>query len=264
MTRFLALLASLYCILSTAHAIDHRQFVPASSWEQIAPHLMPDTHPAKNTLDKIIGNSPVFYDMQTMTQAGFDHAEPQRTTRLIVTRHPKLKGYVIKAYLDTQEYYGNRPEYYYWAKRAEGANLIREAIKKHNYSHLLKTPRKWIYALPSTQHMPLPAGCKRKLFILVEDDMDILDDAASEKRWSSPHATKELLSALHTIITEFRFRDCAKPANCPFSKDGRVALIDTQSFYKKKVGYKKLNRVLTTEMKEYWEALSAEAVTNRD
>ena len=86
--------------------------------------------------------------------------------------------------------------------------------------------------------------------------MNIYDDETNKKLWASPKATKELLFAIHTIITEFRFRDCAKPANCPFSKDGRVAFVDTQSFYKKRIGYKKLTPYLTPDMQTYWKSLS--------
>ena len=95
-------------------------------------------------------HGPVFHDMESMVLAGFERVEPQPHTKVIVTRHPKLKGYIIKAYLDEQQYYAGKPENYYWVKRVEGANLIRKAIKKHNYSHLIKVPTKWIYKLPET------------------------------------------------------------------------------------------------------------------
>lgn len=230
----------------------------SSSIYGVEAYLIPDDHPAKHILDEVTKTDgiSVFHDSMSMIRAGFDKAAPQPTTGIIVTRHRRLPGYVIKAYLDTQKYYGGRPEDYYWVKRVEGANLIRESIKKHNFGHLLKVPRKWIYKLPKARVLPLSAHCKPKKYILVEDDMDILSDDESTARWSSPYATKELLFALHTVITEHRFRDCAKPANCPFSKDGRVALVDTQSFHKKKIGYKKLTRYLTPRMQSYWTSLS--------
>ncbi len=221
-------------------------------------YLIPNDHPAKEILDEIAASSPfsVFHDMKSMTLAGFEEVDPQPNTGIIVTRHPKLVGYIIKAYLDTQEYYDGRPESYYFEKRAEGARLLREAIATYNYEHLLKVPIKWIYKLPQKTSLPLPAHCKRKKYILIEDDMDIVSDEENKMMWKSPCATKELLSALHKVITLYRFRDLAKPANCPFSKDGRVALVDTQSFYKKKVGYKKLTRALSPEMQQYWNSLS--------
>ncbi len=220
-------------------------------------YLIPDDHPAKKVLDVITKEQKgsVFHDLDSMTMAGFDYADPQPTTGIIVTRHPCLQGYVIKAYLDTQEYYAGRPESYYFEKRAEGADLIRLAIAEYNYDHLLKVPKKWIYKLPKAAYRPLPANCKPKQYILIEDDMDILSDEENKEMWKSTRATRELLDAIYTVVTKYRFRDCTKPANCPFTKDGRVAFVDTQSFYKKKVGYKKLTRYLSPEMQQYWKSL---------
>lgn len=253
MSHIWILCLSLSCCLQPVFA--SHSTLETSIRQEIEPYLIAETNPAKKILDEIVAtcSTNVFYDMKSMCAAGFDFAEPQHKTGIIVTRHPKLPGIIIKAYLDVQEYYEGKPEYYYWIKRVQGANLIREAIKKYNYEHLLKVPRKWIYELPNNTYTVFPT--KRKRFILVEDDMDILDDKENKARWGSPFATKELLLALHTIITEFRFKDCAKPANCPFSKDGRVALVDTQSFYKRSVGYYKLTPYLTPEMQKYWKSL---------
>lgn len=230
----------------------------AAKQNQLTSYLLPEEHPAKRVLDELLAqdNGLTFYDISTMTQRGFDFAVPQPKTGIIVTRHPLLPGLVIKAYLDTQEYYDGKSEKYYWLKRVEGANLIRDAIKKYHYEHLLKVPRKWIYKLPEAPETDLPPNCYRKRYILVEDDMNILSESENLARWSSPHATKELLAAMHRIITEYRFRDLAKPANCPFCHDGRVAFVDTQSFYKKTVGYYKLTPYLTKEMQKYWKSMS--------
>ncbi len=253
MMKFQLLLLVCYCFTVPAYAS-----IDSYSKQEIALYALKESHPAKKVLDNIVqaSSTSVFYDMHSMTKSGFDFAIPQHKTKIIVTRHPKLPGLVIKAYLDTQEYYDGKPEHYYWIKRVQGANLIRESIKKHHYEHLLKVPRKWIYELPQKPHLPLPANCLPKKYILVEDDMNIVDDKTNKARWKSPDATRELLAALHTVITESKFKDCAKPANCPFCVDGKVALVDTQSFYKKKVGYYKLTPYLTKEMQEYWRSLS--------
>jgi hypothetical protein len=69
--------------------------------------------------------------------------------------------------------------------------------------------------------------------------------------------TPELLKALYTVITELGLFDCAKPANCPISKDGRVAFVDTQSYHSKKVKYHKLTHFLSPNMRQYWLSLIA-------
>lgn len=237
------------------------RYVSAEAWQQVQPYLMPNDHPAKERLDQIFSTSRAFCDQKSMEAAGFDPAEPQHCTQIIVTRHPLLKGYVIKAYLDEQPYRKDRPEYIYWIWRATGAQLIRQAIADHNYDHLFKVPQKWIYLLPDEPSPP--PGYLRKMFILVEEDMDIFNDKTNEKLWRSPFVTKERLKALYTIVTELGLFDCAKPSNCPFSKDGRNAFVDTQSYYKSHVRYSKLTPYLSSPMKSYWRKLIKQGMENK-
>ncbi|CUI16923.1 conserved hypothetical protein [Candidatus Protochlamydia naegleriophila] len=235
-------------------------FNPASPstsvWTQITPFLIPSNHAAKIKLDDILSNVQAFYDLQSMEAASFDKALPQHHTQIIVTRHPELKGYVIKAYLDVQDYHSGKPEYYFWIKRILGAELIRQAIASHGYGHLLKVPHKWIYQLPDNGSNASNHALK-KYFILVEEDMDLYDDAINVAFWGSEWVTNEYLEALYTIVTELGLFDCTKPANCPISKDGRIAFVDTQSFHAKRVKYQKLTPYLSPTMQAYWLELIA-------
>jgi hypothetical protein len=237
----------------TAEGTNPSRYVSAEAWQQVQPYLMPDDHPAKERLDQIFSTSRAFCDQKSMEAAGFDPAKPQHCSQIIVTRHPHLKEYVIKAYLDEQPYRKDRPEYYYWIARATGAQLIRQAIADHNYGHLFKVPQKWIYLLPDEPSPP--PGYLRKMFILVEEDMEIFNDRINEKLWRSRWVTKERLKALYTIVTELGLFDCAKPSNCPFSKDGRNAFVDTQSYDKGFVRYEKLTPYLSSSMQQYWRKL---------
>jgi|EndMetStandDraft_5_1072996.scaffolds.fasta_scaffold37093_2 hypothetical protein len=252
----MALLRSLIFTLLfflSAEAASPSAFVSEAVWQQVKEYIMPNDHPAKSKLDKIFSHSRAFSNFDTMEAAGFAYAKPQHHTHIIVTRHPKLKGYVIKAYLDMQKYHLGQPEHFFWVKRVIGSRLIRDSIQAHQYGHLLKVPKKWIYLLPDKPSPP--SAYLRKMFILVEEDMDIYNDVKNEQMWGSPSATKELLRALFTVITEHGFFDCAKPANCPFSKDGRVALVDTQTYYKKRVKYSKLTPFLSPAGRIYWKKL---------
>lgn len=147
-------------------------------WEDVQDYLIPDHHPIKRKLDRIFSRSRALMDQRTMVASGFDFAHLQPCTSIVVTRHFELPGYVIKAYLDAVNI-DNEVEYDCLVKRIQGSRLIRESIKKHDYEHLLKVPEKWLYLLPD-KPSPLK-GYLRKMFILVEDDMDIYDDKKSEK-----------------------------------------------------------------------------------
>lgn len=226
------------------------KYVDKKTWSRVSDFLLPDDYPIKQQLDFIFSSSRAFYDLQSMLDAGFEPASPQHHTQIIVTRHPLLTGYVIKAYLDIQSYHSGKPEHYFWIKRATGASLVKKSIERHGYQHLLKVPKKWIYLLPD--HPSPPAECVRKMFILVEEDMNLYDNFTNEMFWGSTFITKELLDAVYTVVTELGLFDCAKPANCSVSKDGRLAFVDTQSYFVKPVRYDKLTPYLSPPMQQYW------------
>lgn len=223
--------------------------ISKQDWKQINAYRIPEGHPAKQKLDQICSSARVFANLDAMRAAGFANAKPQHHTRIIVTRHPDLPGYVIKAYLDDQAYHSEQPEYYYWLKRVEGSRRIQKTIDENNFGHLLKVPRKWIYQLP--ENPAAQEGTLAKHFILVEDDMNIVGRKKNIRMWRRC-ATEELLYALKVVMLKDRFHDCAKPANCPFSVDGRVALVDTQSFDKSHVKFFKLNKALSQPMQQFW------------
>lgn len=86
--------------------------------------------------------------------------------------------------------------------------------------------------------------------------MDLYDDKTNEKRWGSRWVTQDLLEALFTLTTELRLADCTKPKNCPFSMDGKVAFIDTQTFNTGYVKYQRLTPFLSSPMRDYWEKIT--------
>lgn len=222
-----------------------------AAWDKVYDYLMPDDHPIKKDLDDIFLASRALESHAAMKAAGFSPAKPQKYTELIFTRHPKLKGYVIKAYLDSQKYHNDKAEFHYWARRALGANIIQKYIDENNYGHLLSVPKKWIYLLPD-EPSPNPKYI-RKNFILVEEDMNIYDDAGNKRMWKGPRVTKELLNAIYKISTDLGLHDSLHPLNnCPFSKDGRVAFVDTQRFYEESVKFFNITPYLSPKMRSYW------------
>lgn len=222
-------------------------------WEQVQDYLISDDHPMKEKLDRIFSNSRVLADQGSFLAAGFTSANLQHCTQIIVSTHPELPGYIVKAYLDSFSDPKNRPEQYFLMKRVMGARLTHQCIKAHNYEHLFKVPEKWIYLLPDPPSYLRDRSCR--MFILIEQDMDIFTDKENEKLWGSKVVTKELLDALFIVTTEVGLGDSTKPSNCPFSKDGKVAFIDTQMFGVPKMKYNKLTSYLSPSKKAYWKKL---------
>ena len=213
---------------------------------------MPENHPIKPLLDTIFSSSRATFNLGTLKEAGFNKTTPRPFTKLLVTTHPSVPGYVFKLYLDVQRFHKDKIEAFYWLLRCQGAENIRKMIVKKRLEHFFKVPRKWIYKLPKT---PAPAeGYYKKSYILVEENMEIFAEKDNYALWSSNFVTCEQLHGLYDIVTELGLTDCLKPDNIPFSIDGKIAFIDTQSF-DSKVDIKTLMPFLSKTNQLHWDEL---------
>lgn len=189
-----------------------------------------------------------------MKAAGFNPVKPRKFTHLVVTRHPSLPGYVIKAYLDCQRYYKNMPEHDIWIKRIQGAQAIQNLVTTHGWDHLFKIPKKWIYELP--KNPAAPSEFIQKNYIIIEEDMELLTQAKNKKAWKSNYVSTEILADLHFILETLGLKDCIKTHNIPFAKDGRIAFIDTQSTNEWPVKYKILTKCLSKQNSQIWKQIT--------
>ena len=230
------------------------KYVNNEVWRQVQNYLIPDNHPIKEKLNEIFSRSRALADQESMKAAGFDTLPPQHQTQMIVAKHPELRGYVLKIYLDEQKYYRGRPEHYHWIKRIKGTRLIRAYLNKHGDGSLFKAPQKWIYLLPDDPSPPSHDG--RKNFILVAEDMELFDEKMNESLWGSEWVTEDLLKTLYRITTDLGLRDSANPSNCPLSIDGKGAFVDTEVYHRSDVRYWKLTPFLSPSMQAYWKKIT--------
>lgn len=214
--------------------------------------LLPEHHPIKPQLDQLFSSSRVILNLNTLEEAGFVFSKPRKFTNLIIGTHPAFPGYIFKLYLDAQRHHKNRLEHYFWILRLQGAHLVGQEIETNNLHSFLKVPQKWIYKLPKK---PLPRkGYVTKHTILVEEDMMLLSKEDNEKLWASDAVTVQHLEAVYHVLKKVGLSDCAKPDNIPFSIDGRIAFIDTQT-HGGHVSYEHLNDWLSSENQVYWRQL---------
>ena len=213
--------------------------------------FLPKNHPVHRKLDQLFAKERPLLSLKTLRRAGFQKARPRKFTHLIVTRHPEIPGYIFKLYLDAQRFPHGEAENNFWKRRIQGAKKIRRLIAKKRWEKIFKVPRKWIYKTPTNG---IDSDYPIKLTLLVEEDMDLLSPQKNQKRWKKISPQK--LRALHTILTKIGLRDCAKPDNIPFSRDGKIAFIDTQTHGEKSIAYKKLLPFLNPPMQTYWKKLN--------
>lgn len=219
-------------------------------WMAVGSAIMPDKHPAKPLMDKLFKAKRVTASVDTLKEAGFTVKGPGSGQTLVV-RHPKINNVLIKLYTDDQPIDDFSSLY----NRVIGAALAREIIKARQFEWLFKVPRKWFYILPET---PVALGPYPKQLVLVVEDMNILPKDENYPKWKSSSMTKQKLDAIYILLTEGGFNDLGLAFNLPFSKDGRLAVVDTEDYRKWPIPYNRLNKYLSNKMSEYWNALIAQ------
>lgn len=225
-------------------------YVSERTWSVVTPYLLPENHPIKEELDRIFAQR-VTLDSSSLKQAGFRSPNPRGFSKTVVTQHPKLPGYFVKCFLDIQK---NVSDVQKIMKRIKGAENIKKMIEQRHYEALFKVPQKWIYPLPATPSPP--SKYPRKNFILIAEDMQILNTEKNYKAWKGPKMTKERLDAFYTIVDKIGLSDSVMAFNVPFTEDeDKMAFIDTELWNRWPVHFERTIKYLSTTMQPYWHQL---------
>ena len=198
---------------------------PPAVLDELQIYLLPNEHPAKPTLDSIFKKSRPTLCYEALENAGFTTYPRRKTSQVYCARHPRLKGYLIKTFLDQQAEI--QEEWAHWLRRIRGADQMRAWIESHAYGHFFKAPRKWIYPIPQTKKNPPHSRLRPQEFLLVVEDMQTLSETENKKAWIH-RMTEAHLNALYFALTENLLIDSIYIDNIPFCKDGRIAFLDTE------------------------------------
>lgn len=160
-------------------------------------------------------------------RAGFlfeERVEECHLERIFVAGHPSIPGYLIKSYPllgDPLDHYRHRVRNY--VKRLEGAEAVRRYIATSGAGHLV-VPRKWLYRVPpSFATLAAPKG----KYVLVVERVELLSHKESAIRWWE--ISRDLLEEFFRMAVATGFNDMTLH-NLPWTPDGKIALIDTESF----------------------------------
>lgn len=222
--------------------------VDEATWNALQPFFLPSNHPLKMQLDAIFSSYRVTANQYYMALAGFVSLDVWKWDKVFVARHPSLPGYLIKAYLDDQVYMDDRQ----LVQRIAAAENLRGAIKAFGYQSLFKVPRKWLYPLPDSPET-LP-GLRKKNFILIVEDMNIVDREKNKKLYLK--ANEKQLVALYHLLNTLGLADSIYIQNIPFSKDGKIAFVDTERHSLWPVPFQKLTPMLNSKMQAFWKRLT--------
>lgn len=225
-------------------------YVSEVLWNTLSPYFLPEHFPEKAALDRIFSQRRVLSSIKSMYKSGFNLLT-KPDDKIVVARHPHLKGYLIKAYTDEM----NFPDWYWWKKRIDGMRAIQNAIIENGFQGIMKAPKKWIYPLPpepqANEKAPYP-----KYFILVVEEMDILNFKKNRKAYKK-QMTPEILDAYYTMLTSLLLIDSVYADNTIFCRDGRLAFVDSEHSLDTTmpVPITLVAQYLSPEMHAYWEQL---------
>lgn len=220
-------------------------YVTHEIWERVKPYLLPSNHPVKARLDKLFSKSRITLNQDTVAAAGFDRSTVRTYSHNIVSKHPALKGYLVKFFTDEQDLEDYTP----LICRIEGANCVKAIIEERGYQKMFKVPNKWIYPLP--EEPSPPAGYYRKNFILVVEDMYIYRKSKNTRRWKE-NMTPRRADAMYVILQLAGLNDSIYPFNLPFCEDGKQAFIDTEHHHTWPVHFDLMLPYFSSEMEQYW------------
>lgn len=237
---------SLQASVKTYSLFTKSSFIDEAAWQQISPYLLPADHPIKNQLDAIFTHVRATTSVKTFQKAGFECIALRKWDNVVVAWHRKLKGYLVKAYMDSQIGIDDQIAL---MKRIEGAEAIRTAIQVLGYESYFKVPKKWLYLLPDFP--PAQAELQRKKFILVEEDMNLVSASKNAKLWKK-EVSRGLLKALYVLLQNLGLKDSVYITNIPFSRDGKIAFVDTEHHHQWPIKFTRLTHCLNPEMQTYW------------
>lgn len=225
-------------------------YVSEEVWNMLSPYFLPDHFPEKAALDRIFSKRRVLSSTKSMAKSGFILITNPKD-KIIVAKHPHLKGYLIKAYTDKMD----APDWYWWKKRIDGICAIQEKITQCGYQAIMKTPKKWIYPLP-IEPSPKEETPHRKNFILVVEQMDIFNQKRNLHAYKTKMTT-QILDALYIILMDLSLIDSVYADNTPFCKDGKLAFIDSEHSKDttQPVPITTVANYLSPSMYAYWEQL---------
>lgn len=214
----------------------------------IAPHLLPKDHPTKAAMDEIFAKAGVMRNEKTVREAGFTIFKSQKKSYIRVLKHPLLKGYLLKVYLDTERNIpGGSPGWKRLTMRCVVAKKIKELIAKHKIKRFIVAD-KWVYPLPREKK----SSRRAQPLVLIVKNMNIYNASGSKAAWKNKAGYKTVRE-LYTIFSR-GYGSAYLAGNLPYTHDGKFAFIDTE-FGKRHLPMERLQRHFAPNVGRYWQSL---------
>ena len=167
--------------------------------------------------EQLFTNPNLFDSPEEMRTAGFN-VNQRVHEELMVATHPELKRYIFKKYTNKIPHDVQLAKYIH---RINGANTIAKTLAKYEIQHII-VPKKGLYRLPSQ--------FGEDTYLVVAEYLDICkgdDHRSGENGQCYYNISKEVLHELILVMHALGGCD-AWPRNQPFTRDGKIAFVDTE------------------------------------
>lgn len=193
--------------------------IPTYSESKIKRYLLPRDHPAQEQLKLLFTSREVFDNRINMRAAGFTFFG-HYARKLLVCTHPLLPNYVIKKFINLIPPATQLSAY---VRRLKGRKQISKYIKSAKVKNLV-VPKKYLYELPEKFSDPFT---HEKSYLLIAEKQDLCSIEETKQRYYN--VSRKTLKELCLFLLKFRGMDSSLE-NLSFTKEGKVALIDTDKW----------------------------------
>jgi|GEM_PF-1081768 len=232
--------------------VQHNPYLSTEIARAIEPYLLSLKHPARSVLDNIFLNARATQDRKAFYKAGFRIIAEGPRSYICVAKHAKLRGYLVKAYLDTELREKQQKQSWEWlVHRCEGASKVRKIIQERKIRHFV-VPDKWIYCFPPEPSPPNDLLHTRHLALLLVTNMHLASKRLNYYAWSH-YVTPSHLNELFAIISRAK-GSSYRPDNIAYTRDRTFAFIDTE-YPSRGPDFKRIRKYLNPEMRDYWDRL---------
>lgn len=235
---------------AASKGLSHEAKTDSDIDSRVQPYLLPLSHWSHDVLDHIFSVKGVLKSIHRMKNAGFEILCYRQGRGLIVARHPSLKGFLVKAYLDIDHH----PEWTKWVRRTRGSALLKNIIKENKtFKRYFRVPKKWIYRIPEKFRGRSQGENSPKEYILLVEDMNLVDKETNSLLYRNALSYKAM-DSLFVVLEKSGFSD-SHPGNIPFTKEGKIAFIDTEFTGHWPVHPEWISKMFTGRKLDYWNAL---------
>lgn len=186
------------------------------------------TLPIHSALADLFTDEKMFDSYDRFADAGFDLVD-HNPRKIMSGSHKRAPGYLFKKYNNDRS---GEEQLRNYMLRIEGARRLRSFITDQRFTATI-APRKWLYELPSD----FP-----ERYLVIAEKLDLASKAATKSSYESMGEGQ--VRELATILYYFRGLS-STASNLPFTKDGKIAFVDTERWDHDKDFLHKVDRRLS-------------------